>query len=91
MPEAEVHGGVELPVQVRKLDLFWSGLRPVFDSGPPESKLHDVVQLSYTVPDLSPPFHTKDPEAEVSWAGQLTLFLCLSLSLSLSHLVLFFN
>uniref|UniRef100_A0A8C3A3I6 Sperm associated antigen 17 n=1 Tax=Cyclopterus lumpus TaxID=8103 RepID=A0A8C3A3I6_CYCLU len=33
------------------LDLFWSGLRAVLDSGPPNSKLHDVVQISYTVPD----------------------------------------
>lgn len=34
----------------RKLDLFWSGLRPVLDSGTAESKLHDVVQLTHTVP-----------------------------------------
>lgn len=71
MPEAEVHSGGELAVQARKLDLFWSGLRPLLDSGPPESKLHDVVQLGYTVPDLLPPFHMQDPEAEVSWAGQI--------------------
>uniref|UniRef100_A0A3P8QUV4 Sperm associated antigen 17 n=1 Tax=Astatotilapia calliptera TaxID=8154 RepID=A0A3P8QUV4_ASTCA len=34
----------------RKLNEFWSGLRSVLDSGPPDSRLHDVVQLSYTVP-----------------------------------------
>lgn len=59
MPAAEVHGRAEL-------DLFWFGLRPVLDSGPPQSKLHDVVQLSYTAPDLSS--HTQNPDAEVSWA-----------------------
>lgn len=67
VPEAEVHGSVELAEQARKLDLFWSGLRPVLDSGPPDSKLRDVVQLSYTVPDLGPPIDTQEPEAEVSW------------------------
>ncbi len=69
--EAEVQGGVELAAQARKLDLFWSGLRRVLDRGPPESKLHDVVQLSYTVSDLLPPFHTQGPESEVSWAWQI--------------------
>ncbi|XP_070710647.1 sperm-associated antigen 17 [Pempheris klunzingeri] len=69
--EAEAHGGVELAVQARNLDLFWSGLRPDLDGGPLESKLHDVVQLSYTVPDLSPPFHTQDPEAELEMGRQV--------------------
>lgn len=73
VPEAEVQGGVELATQTRKLDLFWSGLRPVLDRGPQESKLHDVVQLSYTVPDLLLPFRTQDPEAEVSWAWQISV------------------
>ncbi|XP_073330742.1 sperm-associated antigen 17 [Pagrus major] len=63
--EAADHGSEELAAQARKLDLFWSGLRPALDSGPPESKLHDVAQLSYTVPDLPPQFHTQDPEAEL--------------------------
>lgn len=65
---SEDHGSEELAARARKLDLFWSGLRPVLDSWPPESRLHDVAQLSYTVPDLSPQSHTQDPEAEVSWA-----------------------
>nr|XP_033507561.1 sperm-associated antigen 17 isoform X6 [Epinephelus lanceolatus] len=64
--DAEVHGSVELAAQVRKLDLFWSGLRPALDSGPLDSKLHDVVQLSYTVPDLLPPLYAQVPEAEVA-------------------------
>ncbi|KAM9836573.1 sperm-associated antigen 17 [Aulostomus maculatus] len=55
----------EVAAQARDLDLFWSGLRPVLDSGPPDSKLHDVVQLSYTVPDLLPPIPTQDPEAQL--------------------------
>lgn len=72
-PKAEIQGGVELAVQARKLDLFWSGLRPVLDRGPQESKLHDVVQLCYTVRYLLPPFRTQDPEAGVSWALQICI------------------
>nr|XP_020479386.1 sperm-associated antigen 17 [Monopterus albus] len=55
--------GVELAAQACRLDLFWAGLRPVLDSAPPDSKLHSVAQLSYTVPLLSPSFSTQDPEA----------------------------
>ncbi|XP_031140996.1 sperm-associated antigen 17 isoform X4 [Sander lucioperca] len=69
--EAEVHGSVELAAHARKLDLFWSGLRPVLDSGSSHSKLHDVVQLSYTVPDLRPPFHTQYPEAELEMGSRI--------------------
>ncbi|XP_051284825.1 sperm-associated antigen 17 isoform X4 [Dicentrarchus labrax] len=58
-------GSEELAVQAKKLDVFWSGLRGVLDNGPMQSNLHDVVQLSYTVPDLSSPFHPQEPEAEV--------------------------
>ncbi|XP_063756379.1 sperm-associated antigen 17 [Eleginops maclovinus] len=64
LDSAEVHGCAEL-------DLFWSGLRPVLDSGPPESKLHDVVQLSYTAPELRPTSHTQDPEAELEMGNQV--------------------
>uniref|UniRef100_UPI003AB0D07C sperm-associated antigen 17 n=1 Tax=Centroberyx gerrardi TaxID=166262 RepID=UPI003AB0D07C len=53
----------ELAEQSKRLELFWSGLGPVLDSGPPVSKLHDVARLSYTVPDPSLPPHTQDPEA----------------------------
>ncbi|KAK5893650.1 hypothetical protein CgunFtcFv8_006504 [Champsocephalus gunnari] len=62
LDSAEVHGRAEL-------DLFWSGLRPVLDSGPPQSKLHDVVQLSYTAPDLSS--HTQNPDAELEIGNQI--------------------
>ncbi|XP_037613814.1 sperm-associated antigen 17 isoform X2 [Sebastes umbrosus] len=71
MDAAEVHGSVELAEQARKLDLFWSGLRPVLDSGPPDSKLRDVVQLSYTVPDLGPPIDTQEPEAELEMGSEI--------------------
>ncbi|XP_031706794.1 sperm-associated antigen 17 isoform X2 [Anarrhichthys ocellatus] len=63
--EAEVHGSVEQAEQAMKLDLFWSGLRAILDSGPPNSKLHDAVQLSYIVPDLGPPLHTQEAELEM--------------------------
>ncbi|XP_044196890.1 sperm-associated antigen 17 isoform X3 [Thunnus albacares] len=69
--DTEVQGSGELPAQTMKLDLFWSGLRPVLDSGPPDSKLHDVAQLSYTVPDLIPPFHTQDPEAVLELGSRI--------------------
>ncbi|RVE60620.1 hypothetical protein OJAV_G00182680 [Oryzias javanicus] len=55
---ASAFSEAELPVQARRLDLFWSGLRAVLDSGPPHSRLHDVVPLSYTVQDI----HTQDPK-----------------------------
>ncbi|KAM4536985.1 sperm-associated antigen 17 [Odontesthes bonariensis] len=61
----------EVAVQARKLDSFWSGLRAVLESGPPDSRLHDVVQLSYTVPDLGLPFQTQDPEAVLESGSQI--------------------
>ncbi|XP_047456717.1 sperm-associated antigen 17 isoform X2 [Mugil cephalus] len=66
--ETAVHASVEL---ARKLDLFWSGLRSVLDSGPPDSQLHDVVQLSYAVKDPSLPFHTQDPEAVMELGSRI--------------------
>ncbi|XP_069026480.1 sperm-associated antigen 17 [Embiotoca jacksoni] len=61
--ELKERGCSELVGQAGKLDLLWSGLRPVLDRCPPDSKLHDLVQLSYTVPELLFPVHTLDPEA----------------------------
>ncbi|XP_030017766.1 sperm-associated antigen 17 [Sphaeramia orbicularis] len=56
----------ELDTQTMRLNQFWSGLRPLLDSGPPDSKLHDVAQLSYTVTDHRPPFDKQDPEAALA-------------------------
>uniref|UniRef100_A0A3Q3LHS1 Sperm associated antigen 17 n=1 Tax=Mastacembelus armatus TaxID=205130 RepID=A0A3Q3LHS1_9TELE len=53
---------VELAAQTRRLDLFWSGLSPVLDNARFDSKLHNVAQLSYTVPDLLLSFQTLIPE-----------------------------
>ncbi|XP_014906164.1 sperm-associated antigen 17 isoform X2 [Poecilia latipinna] len=53
----------EVPESTRKLKLFWTRLRSVLDSGPPDSKLHDVIQLSYIVPDLTLPFEVPDPNS----------------------------
>ncbi|XP_068444068.1 sperm-associated antigen 17 isoform X2 [Clinocottus analis] len=67
---AEVQGSAELVG--RKLDLFWSGLRAVLDSGPPSSTLHDVAQISYTIPDGRPPLHTQEePEAKLEMGSQI--------------------
>ncbi|XP_074555058.1 sperm-associated antigen 17 [Halichoeres trimaculatus] len=66
-PEAESIKATE----ARKFDLFWSSLRPVLDRGPPESRLHDVVQLSYTVQDWVPPFSKEDPEAKLEMGSQI--------------------
>ncbi|KAM7377443.1 hypothetical protein PAMA_013973 [Pampus argenteus] len=69
--DADLSGSGELPAQARKMDLFWTGLRPVLDSGPPDSKLNDVAQLTYTVPDLFPSFHTQDPEAVLELGSRI--------------------
>lgn len=54
----------KVAAQTQKLDHFWSGLRPHLDSGPPNSKLHDVAELSFTV--HIPSVNQQDPEAMVS-------------------------
>ncbi|XP_024143545.1 sperm-associated antigen 17 isoform X2 [Oryzias melastigma] len=64
---ASAFSGAELAVQARRLDLFWSELRAVLDSGPPHSRLHDVVPLSYTVQDI----HTQDPEDGLELGGRI--------------------
>ncbi|XP_061566173.1 sperm-associated antigen 17 [Cololabis saira] len=61
----------DLTVQAMELELFWSGLRSVLDCGPPDSKLHDVVQLSYTVPHLILPLPTRDPDAMLELGSQI--------------------
>ncbi|XP_028285189.1 sperm-associated antigen 17 [Parambassis ranga] len=66
--EANFHGSEELALQATKLDLFWSGLKPVLDGGPPDSKLHDVVQLSYTIPDH---FQAQDPESMLELGSRI--------------------
>ncbi|XP_020567276.1 sperm-associated antigen 17 isoform X2 [Oryzias latipes] len=57
----------ELAVQATKLDLFWSGMRAVLDSGLPHSRLHDVVPLSYIVQD----FHTQDPNDRMELGSRI--------------------
>ncbi|XP_068612151.1 sperm-associated antigen 17 [Brachionichthys hirsutus] len=57
--------------RARSLDRFWAGLRPALDGGPPGSKLHDVVLLSYPVPDPPPPSDTRDPEAQLDAGTQI--------------------
>ncbi|KAM8900354.1 sperm-associated antigen 17 isoform 2-T3 [Spinachia spinachia] len=64
-------GRVEMAAQAGKVDLFWSGLRAVLDSGQQNSKLHDVAQLSYSVPDLWTPTPTEDPEAELETGSHI--------------------
>lgn len=73
----------DLAEQARKLDLFWTGLGPALDSVAPESRLHDVVHLSYTVPQLLCP--TSGPEAEVrpGLTVLMIYFLLLVLALNL--------
>ncbi|KAM4714763.1 LOW QUALITY PROTEIN: sperm-associated antigen 17 [Anableps anableps] len=61
----------EVPGNARKLDLFWSHLRSVLDSGPPHSKLHDVIQLNYTVPDLTLPSQTQDPQTQMDLGNRI--------------------
>ncbi|XP_070400370.1 sperm-associated antigen 17 isoform X1 [Nothobranchius furzeri] len=54
-----------------KVKRFWSGLRAALDSGPPDSRLHDVVQLSYTVPDLTSCLQTHDSDAVLSLGSRI--------------------
>ncbi|XP_029026563.1 sperm-associated antigen 17 isoform X3 [Betta splendens] len=61
----------EQAAQARRLHLFWSGLRPVLDSAPMNSKLHDVALLSYTVPVVLPCSHTQDPKAVLELGNQI--------------------
>ncbi|XP_026208160.1 sperm-associated antigen 17 isoform X3 [Anabas testudineus] len=61
----------EQTARARKLHLFWSSLRRILDSAPLDSKLHNVAQLSYTVPDLLPSLDTRDPEAELELGSRI--------------------
>ncbi|XP_029382247.1 sperm-associated antigen 17 [Echeneis naucrates] len=61
----------ERVAQGRRLDLFWSGLRPVLDTAPQDSKLHNVAQLSYIVQDLLLSCHPQDPEAVLQLGSQI--------------------
>ncbi|XP_054907020.1 sperm-associated antigen 17 isoform X2 [Poeciliopsis prolifica] len=61
----------EVPESTRKLNLFWTHLRSVLDSGPPDSKLHDVIQLNYVVPDLTLPFEIPDPQSLVELGNRM--------------------
>ncbi|XP_069374874.1 sperm-associated antigen 17 isoform X3 [Paralichthys olivaceus] len=56
---------MERAARASRLDLFWSGLRPVLDSAPLDSKLHNVAQLSYTVPDLLPSIQPQESVLEL--------------------------
>ncbi|KAL6118697.1 spag17 [Pungitius sinensis] len=68
---AKLQRSAELATLAGKVDLFWSGLRAVLDSGQQNSKLHDVAQLSYSVPDLRTRTPTEDPEAEQEIGSQI--------------------
>ncbi|XP_050932117.1 sperm-associated antigen 17 isoform X1 [Lates calcarifer] len=62
---------MEQAAGARRLDLFWSGLRPVLDRAPLDSKLHYVAQLSCTVPDLLPSLHPQDPDAMLELGSRI--------------------
>lgn len=70
MSEPETAGLVAACVAARvaRLENFWSGLGSVLESGSPDSRLNDVVQLSYTVPKLRS--NTEISDAEVSNTDQ---------------------
>lgn len=64
---------LEWAAKARTLDLFWSGLRPILDSRHLESRLHDMVELSYTFPQ--PPSPGEGPDDEVSRTSLVSLLL----------------
>ncbi|XP_061620123.1 sperm-associated antigen 17 isoform X3 [Phyllopteryx taeniolatus] len=57
--------------QAKTLDRFWATLRQVLDDGGPNSRLHNVAQLEYAVPDSLMPFDPQDPDAAMAVATQL--------------------
>ncbi|XP_077400541.1 sperm-associated antigen 17 [Vanacampus margaritifer] len=57
--------------QAKVLDNFWSALRQVLDNGGANSRLHNVAQLEYSVPDSLMPFDPQDPDALISVATQM--------------------
>ncbi|XP_037531803.1 sperm-associated antigen 17 [Nematolebias whitei] len=63
--------GAELSLKAKRLDQFWTNLRPVLYNGPPDSKLYDAVLLSYTVQDLTLSLQTQDPEAKLELGSQI--------------------
>lgn len=64
--EADSHDAVALAAQTKKLEQFWSGLRPVLDTGLLGSHLHDVAQLTCNVPDQTLRLPSQEPEDVVS-------------------------
>ncbi|KAF7650798.1 hypothetical protein LDENG_00120320 [Lucifuga dentata] len=69
--EGEIPRDLQLAAQIRKLMFFWSGLRPVLDSAPLDSKLHDTAQLIYTVSPQPLPFHMLDPDAVLALGSDI--------------------
>ncbi|XP_035479939.2 sperm-associated antigen 17 isoform X3 [Scophthalmus maximus] len=67
----DLDADLEKAAQAKRLDLFWSGLRPVLDGAPLDSRLHSVAQLSYTVPDLLTSFHVQEPESVPKLGDQI--------------------
>ncbi|KAF3836961.1 hypothetical protein F7725_004425 [Dissostichus mawsoni] len=59
--ESPFGGNEQTTSPVLDSDQFWTAV--------PQSKLHDVVQLSYTAPDLSS--HTQNPDAELEIGNQI--------------------
>ncbi|XP_061664678.1 sperm-associated antigen 17 isoform X2 [Syngnathoides biaculeatus] len=57
--------------QAKVLDCFWAALRQVIDNGGPNSRLHNVAQLEYAVPDSLTPFDPQDPESVMAAATQM--------------------
>lgn len=64
----EPETAVIVAARVARLENFWSGLGSVLESGSPDSRLNDVVQLSYTVPKLRS--NTEISDAGVSSTDQ---------------------
>lgn len=51
-----------MAARARRLEDFWLGLESVLESRSPDSRLNDVVQLSYTVPSLRSSTDISDSE-----------------------------
>ncbi|XP_019718765.1 sperm-associated antigen 17 [Hippocampus comes] len=57
--------------QAKVLDHFWGALRQVLDNGGANSRLHNVAQLEYAVPDSLMPFDRQDFDSVMAVATQM--------------------
>lgn len=66
-----------MAARARRLEDFWSGLESVLENKSPDSRLNDVVQLSYTLPSLRSSTDISDSEVNSNVVIFHQTFVCL--------------